>query len=239
METIIIFILLIVLSRYIYLCYQLNKKIKHIQCSKILKHEVIDTVIKVVDEIEDIDEFNHSNSSVEDKMKAFTPISDCAKYYEKKFIQTISERKVYEKLLQIFENYHVNIFPQVPYSCIVKSRNKKYDIPNFLRISQKRVDFVITDKCGNTLFVIELDGDSHKGIIQKKKDADRDAFFNHEAISIPVWRIPLSEIMEDMSRNSGKIMRNKLENCLNQNHMINELLKSKKNLAVHYNKIYK
>ena len=226
MTEIIIVLLLIVLGIYVYLYYQLKKKLKDMEHKK----EIADVAITAMKEIEDIDEAANLSSldSSKEALQTFSPIAPFAAYYKKRPIQTIPERKVYEALLNIAEDYHVNILPQVPYPCLVSSNSTpSFETINFLRIAKKRVDFAVTDKRGITQFIIEIDGSSHDNdkeydTIQQKKDVDRDLFFKY--LKIPTLRIPLKEVLKNPNEKPLYVMYSKVENHVKHNQTIMNLL---------------
>lgn len=231
MTTITIIALLIILGIYAYMYYRLKRKYTQVLQEK----QISDIAVNAMKEIEDIDEAdNLSNiNTVKESLKAFTPIAPFAAYYERRHIQTIPERKVYEALLRIAADYHVNVLPQVPYPCLVSSKpNPKFDTINFLRIAKKRVDFAITDKRGVTQFIIEVDGNSHytsktkytneDNNVQQKKDIDRDEFLRN--CKIPTLRIPVSKIVKDTTENPPYILYSKVEDYIKQNSTIMNLL---------------
>ncbi|WP_251421372.1 DUF2726 domain-containing protein [Veillonella agrestimuris] len=173
----------------------------------------------------------------------YKPIAEYAEYYEPWYIQTLSEKNVFNRLIRILSPYNVYIFPQVSFSCIVTGEGEgkeAYTFANFNRIAKKRVDYAIVNHYGKTLFIIELDGASHNpnakelytedGFLQELKDQDRDEFW--KICKIPSIRIPLAEIMDLEKSTINKktdqlspyIIDEKLFNQIKQNHNIFELL---------------
>lgn len=126
----------------------------------------------------------NKNLAIEDYV--YKPIAKYAEYYEPCFIQTLSEKNVFLALIRVLSSYNIYIFPQVSFACIVTGKNETYDSINFNRIAKKRVDYAIVNHYGETLFIIELDGDSHnqsdktpyveERYLQGEKDKDRDEF---------------------------------------------------------------
>ncbi|MDY6233018.1 DUF2726 domain-containing protein [Peptostreptococcus porci] len=142
---------------------------------------------------------NNNNYLLSDNITDnYVPIADFAKFYKKQSIQNHNELQVYKALLKIFNSSKVYVLPQISFASIVTSAStSEYEQVNRLRIVQKRVDYAITSTDGETLFLIELDGNSHSNEdpknIQLEKDLDRDEFWSK--CGIPVIRIPLSEII--------------------------------------------
>lgn len=185
---------------------------------------------------------NTSNTAKEDEVEPlYKPIAKYAKFYEPCFIQTISEKNVFDRLIHLFSPYSVYIFPQVSFACIVTGeKHTDYAYANFNRIARKRVDYAIVNTYGKTLFTIELDGTSHipdakesytdDGFLQELKDQDRDKFWKE--FNIPNIRIPLSKIMdfkqstinEKTGQLSPYIIDSKLLNQIEENNDVLKLL---------------
>ncbi len=80
---------------------------------------------------------------------------------------------------------------QIPISSLIGIRQKKewgWD-PDFSRIGQKRIDFLICQKQDlKPLLVVELDGSSHFIVARQKRDAFLDKLF--DVVGLPVLRVP-------------------------------------------------
>ncbi|WP_005547012.1 DUF2726 domain-containing protein [Aggregatibacter actinomycetemcomitans] len=102
--------------------------------------------------------------------------------YQKRFVLTKSETIFYKNLRKVLPTDYV-IFAQIPFSCLLKPKDKN-NRALFWKINQKRVDFVVLDSNLNTLYIIELDDKSHK---QKQLlDSNRDELFLNSGI--PTYR---------------------------------------------------
>lgn len=122
--------------------------------------------------------------------------------YQKRYILTKSENVFFKKLRKAIPMEYT-IFSQVPFSCIVKSKDKN-NRALFWKINQKRVDFVILDKNLNTLFIVELDDKSHNG--KERRDKERDHLFLN--CGIPTVRF------NDKYENSIEEIKEKVTNYL-------------------------
>lgn len=95
--------------------------------------------------------------------------------FKKQCILNKTEKILFQKLKTTFPD--LNIFAQVPFSCIVTANTCFYREKQklFWKINQKRVDFLICDENLESLLIIELDGTSHNH--KKHIDQERDEFF--------------------------------------------------------------
>ena len=107
------------------------------------------------------------------------------KYIKKEYLLTQTELKFYKILKQITDELNLTVCPQIPLYQIVKNIEYK----DFNKISNKTIDFVITENNLKIKLCIELDDYTHKQEKRKK----RDDFINKllEETNVKIIRIPV------------------------------------------------
>ncbi len=107
------------------------------------------------------------------------------KYVKKEYLLTQTELKFYKILKQITDELNLTICPQIPLYQIVKNIEYK----DFNKISNKSIDFVITENNLKIKLCIELDDYTHK----QEKRRKRDDFVNKllEETNVKMVRIPV------------------------------------------------
>lgn len=98
--------------------------------------------------------------------------------YRPRDVLTETEKKFFKNLVQGIPNT-MTVFAQVPFSCIVQTRNRQ-DSTAFRKINQKRVDFIILDENLKSLCIVELDDWTHKN--KKQQDDERDDLFSKNGL---------------------------------------------------------
>ena len=107
----------------------------------------------------------------------------------KKLLFSKAELIFYRELTQFAQNKNICIFPKVRIADLV---TPKYALDNstfmkvFLKLSQKHVDYVLTDTKWKILCVLELDGESHTYWKTLENDKFKNQFF--ENIWLPLIR---------------------------------------------------
>lgn len=98
--------------------------------------------------------------------------------YRKVPLLTENEREFFGRICRALPEHYV--FPQVAMSALIESDawSKKSRMSDFLRISQKRVDFGIFTRDLKIVAVIELDDRTHN----TKKDRQRDGYLTSAGI---------------------------------------------------------
>lgn len=102
------------------------------------------------------------------------------KDYKIKNLFSDQELKFYEKLKEYLKEKNVIVLSKVKIADFVDSKNY------FNKISQKHIDFIITNTKGEVLLLIELDGESHMGYKTKRSDKFKKELFNF--LNIPFLR---------------------------------------------------
>jgi hypothetical protein len=89
--------------------------------------------------------------------------------FGKRALATANEQGMFWRLVECFPQPEHVVLMQVSFGALLTAKEgaSRYSF------SQKRADFVLTDKSFKVLAVIELDDSSHKG--QEDRDAQRDA----------------------------------------------------------------
>ena len=121
------------------------------------------------------------------------------KYIKKDYLLTQTELKFYKILKSIADELNLIICPQVPLYQVV--RNIEYK--DFSRISNKTIDFLITEQNLKIRICVELDDYTHK----QQKRIKRDNFVNEllEKTWVKILRIPVQSYYEkDDLRNKIK-----------------------------------
>ena len=121
------------------------------------------------------------------------------KYIKKDYLLTQTELKFYKILKSIADELNLIICPQVPLYQVV--RNIEYK--DFSRISNKTIDFLITEQNLKIRICVELDDYTHK----QQKRIKRDNFVNEllEKTGVKILRIPVQSYYEkDDLRNKIK-----------------------------------
>lgn len=127
------------------------------------------------------------------------------KFYKKVPLMNYSELQFFKFFSSTFPNWY--LFPQIPFSCIVQPKTKKSESfqKQLWKINQKRVDFLVCDKKFNSLFIVEIDGASHR--YKKQQDKDRDVFF--EECQLPTLRLSIDDVqslnIEELKRRVGHL----------------------------------
>lgn len=103
--------------------------------------------------------------------------------YQRRMLVTGNELEFYGRLMRAYPEGHV--FPQVAMSALIepKSGSEKSKLAAFRQISQKRCDYIITDKRLQVLVVVELDDSTHDA----RRDAQRDRRLSSAGIPTLRW----------------------------------------------------
>lgn len=118
------------------------------------------------------------------------PIYHNNRFEKKEYILTPTELKFYKILKDITDKQNLKICPQVALYEIIKA----YKYNDFNRISNKTIDFVITETNLKIKCCIELDDYTHK----QAKRIERDEFINQifSETGIKLLRIPVSNFYD-------------------------------------------
>ena len=85
--------------------------------------------------------------------------------YEAKPLMTLYERKIYNILLKLGDNY--KIIPQINLASIIRKKNNNHYYSDLFR----NIDFAIFDKdCSNLLMLIEIDDSTHNSYKRRQRD---------------------------------------------------------------------
>ena len=85
--------------------------------------------------------------------------------YETKPFMTLYERKIYNILLKLGDNY--KIIPQINLASIIRKKNNNHYYSDLFR----NIDFAIFDKeCNKLLLLIEIDDSTHDNYKRKQRD---------------------------------------------------------------------
>lgn len=103
--------------------------------------------------------------------------------YRRKPLVTGNELEFYRRLIRAYPEGHV--FPQVAMAALVEPANgsDKAKLVAFRQISQKRCDYIITDRRLEVLVVVELDDSTHDA----RRDAQRDRRLSSAGIPTLRW----------------------------------------------------
>lgn len=98
--------------------------------------------------------------------------------YRKVPLLTENEREFFGRLSRALPDHYV--FPQVAMSALIESDawSKKTRMSDFLRISQKRIDFGVFTRDLKIVAVVELDDRTHNS----KKDRQRDGYLSSAGV---------------------------------------------------------
>ncbi len=95
--------------------------------------------------------------------------------FQKTFLMTLNEKSEYWKLKEVTDRLGLLLFAKVRMLDIVTPKEKK---PVYLnKVIRKHLDFVILNKKGYTVCVIELGDNSHQAQSRQKVTGLRNSFF--------------------------------------------------------------
>lgn len=115
-------------------------------------------------------------------------------YEVKQYFQSWSERHLFENLLSLPVFNNLYLFPQVPLSSFMKTKDETTDLKGkFEWLNSLRADYVVFDKkFSKPLLMIELNDESHNRDNRKARDQFLESAMNRNGI--PFLIIPIDRV---------------------------------------------